>query len=169
MPRFVSALLAAGLTLLTVGAPALASGHRHAKKKHRGAVLALGYYQCYQTTRNVSQINGGVSYNTRFTESFTLSPGLRYQVGLRTSPDYRTQHVASSGSSVRFVGGPYDSTSDSMHLSGTFYPQGVTMPNSRLNPAQLYTLVLHGAPGDTDVSPPADQSGDRSFWYCKRR
>jgi hypothetical protein len=164
MRRMPTALLTIGAALLTLCAPAFGA--------QKTAPLALGYYQCYLTTKYVSPINGEVSYGTIFESSFTLKSNSRYTVSFLYSGAGGTGRIVVKGHNVRFVGGAWDSDANSWHLKGTVYPHGITMPHSQLSPAKRYKLVLRGSPNDADTAPPTSEfagSVPRSFWYCNKR
>jgi hypothetical protein len=167
MRRSLSTLVVLGAVLLALCAPALG------RTSHpKSARLALGYYQCYLTTKDVSPINGKVSYSTVFESSFTLKSNNRYEVSFLYSGGEGPGRIVTNGHNVRFVGGAWDSDARSYHLKGTVYPAGVTMPNSQLTPAKRYKLVLRGARNDADTAPPTSEftgAVPRSFWYCNKR
>jgi hypothetical protein len=158
-------LVAAGTASLTLLAPAVADASK-------AAHLPLGYYQCYGTNKDVSQINGEVSYSTVFEASFTLKAKNRYVVSFLYSGGAGPGNLIIKGHSVRFGGGAWDSNANFEHLRGTVYPHGATMPNSQLDPSKRYKLVLRGGPHDTDTAPPTSEftgAVPRSFWYCNKR
>ena len=168
MPRTLAvALLTFSAALTALCAPAVgAVAHRSAAR------LAPGYYQCYQTSMDVSPINGGVSYSTIFKSSFTVQSKHRYSVSFLYSGNEGPGVFVIKGHSVRFVGGSFDSNSRFWHLKGTVYPGGVTMPHSTISLTKRYKLVLRGSPNDSDGAPPTSEftgAVPRSFWYCNKR
>lgn len=126
---------------------------------------APGYYQCYQTTRYVSPVNGEASYATSFRTAVTLRSAHRYTISLEGIAG----RWAMSGSKILFHSGPFDDAANGVHVSGTYYPHGRAMPNSQLAPSTKYPIVLRGRASNPDTRPAASETADATFWYCKRR
>ena len=150
--------LAVSVAVLASAAPAGAK----AAPKH-------AYYQCYETYRDVSQINGEVSYSTLFRDSMTLKKHGVYKLGTRGvagTYKYKKGHL-------RFHGGPFDDSANFWHVGGAFYPHGRVMPHSTLaDPSRKYTITLRERrTDDSDTAPPFsefDQRQDATFWYCHK-
>ena len=158
MSKFVCTLAVAVSTVLGSAIPASARPHR--------ASIPTGYYQCYETRRDVSPINGEISYSTIFVKSFTLFAGGTYNVpneGLFN----RDNHWKFSSPTLHFSSGPM--WEGFRHAIGAYNKAGSLMANSTLNPTQRYPLVLRDArSGDSD-SLPQKETADATLWYCKKR
>lgn len=138
-----------------------------------------GYYECWETAEREGE------YTTTFVQAFEVKPnGTYFPDALKSPPrnydDDRTPHVVVSGTSIRFIGGPYDNDDvrNSTHISGTLYPGGVSMPHSQEHPETSYTLILRSAAGDAGFGPVRYENalrsinfpdlGRSSLWYCKK-
>ena len=153
----IARVAAVALALTAVAAPAASA-----------AGPKTGHYKCFETFREVSQINGEVTYATQYRDTLNLRSHGRYEESLRVGPGlfkYRAGKLA-------FAGGSLDSESEFWHVGGKYYKAGKTMPNSTLNPAKRYTIVLRDLRSDdSDTAPPAkefDARQNASFWYCSR-
>jgi hypothetical protein len=128
-----------------------------------------GRYECYQTIRDVSPINGEVSYSTIFQTALILHGRGRYELGLRSGVG---RYAHSRSGRLAFRGGPLDSNSQFWHVGGHYYGGGRQMPYSTLNPGRRYKIVLHELrSNDSDTAPPFqefDNRQDATFWYCVR-
>jgi hypothetical protein len=151
--RFVLPCLAAAS--LIGAAPAAASSG-----------IPAGYYQCYQTVRDVSPVNGEVSYSTFFAKSFTLFHNGTYNVPQEgTYNGYN--HWKFAKGTLKFKTGPF--WAGFRHAVGRYSKAGSLMPNSQLNPSRRYPLVLRDArSGDSDTLP-QHGSADATLWYCAKR
>jgi hypothetical protein len=127
-----------------------------------------GHYRCYQTFREVSQINGEVTYATQYRDTLILRRHRRYEQSLRVGPGryrYKSGRLA-------FHGGSLDSASQYWHVAGRYRRAGRTMPHSVLKPTKRYKIVLRDRRSDdSDTAPPVrefDARQNASFWYCSR-
>jgi hypothetical protein len=144
----------AALSLLAAS-PAIASSH-----------IPSGYYQCYQTIRDVSPVNGEVSYSTIFAKSFTLFRNGTYNVPQEgTYNGYN--HWKFANGTLKFRTGPF--WSGFRHAVGHYKKAGSTMPNSQLSPALRYPLVLRDTRRNDADELPQRGSADATLWYCRKR
>jgi hypothetical protein len=139
---------------LLVASPAIASSH-----------IPSGYYQCYQTTRYVSPINGETSYSTAFVKSFTLFGNGTYNVPQEGTYNGYNHWKLTKGT-LRFKTGPF--WSGFRHAVGRYAKAGSLMPNSQLNPTLRYPLVLRDARSNDSDTLPQHGSADATLWYCKK-
>lgn len=145
------------LTLCAVVAPAATA-----------ATPRTGRYKCFQTFREVSLINGEVTYATQYRDSLILRSHGRYALALRTAPG----RWATRSGRLGFHGGSLDSASENWHVGGRYVARGRTMPHATMNATKRYTIVLRDLRSDdSDTAPPPAEFARRqnaSFWYCAR-
>lgn len=157
MRRSLTSVSVAAIVGLAFAVPAGARSHK--------AGIPTGYYQCYQTIRDVSPINGSVSFSTSFVKSFTLFHNGTYHVFAEGLFD-RSNHWSFSNGKLKFSSGPM--WSGFRHAVGAYSKAGKLMPNAvTLSPTARYQLVMRDARTNDADTLPHHQTIDASFWYCR--
>ncbi len=161
MRKSLTCLSVAAIAGLALAVPAGARSHKSG--------IPTGYYQCYQTIRYVSPINGSVSFSTSFVKSFWLYRNGTYQVPLEGGFN-SANHWSFSKGKLKFSSGPMWSNSTYRHAVGAYSKAGKLMPNAvTLSPTARYKLVLHDARTTDADTLPHRETIDASFWYCRKR